>query len=143
MSLWDQRKRLQTSCFVQKPKNIQFTMIWNKSLRCWKQHFFGLVVWSVSTNRCISVTDSSSIILTMNLLVYKMSENSKNISNIISKSPNWRLQMSCFVRPTVQNPRVFSLLSHRTKKSSKSTQLRSWNWWTFYFFAWKKNDSND
>lgn len=45
----------------------------------------------------------------------------------ISSSQIWRLQTASFVRPTVQTSKTFSLKSHKTKKSNKSSHLRSWN----------------
>lgn len=36
------------------------------------------------------------------------------------------LQMSCFVRPTVQNLQLFILRWHKTEESSKSSHRRSW-----------------
>lgn len=45
-----------------------------------------------------------------------------------------RLQIVCFVWPTVQNPRTSGLLSQARKPS----QLRSWNHWLFSIFGRKK-----
>lgn len=45
--------------------------------------------------------------------------------------------MICFVRPTVQNTRIFTLLSYKTKRSRKASDLRSWSQRMFCSFAWK------
>ena len=42
-----------------------------------------------------------------------------------------------FVRLTVQNPKPVRLLSHKTKKSSRSFHLGSWNQHMFYIYAWQ------
>lgn len=46
-----------------------------------------------------------------------------NVKHKWKKCPRWR-EMSCLVQPTVQNPKIFSLL---TEKSRKFLHLRGWN----------------
>lgn len=36
---------------------------------------------------------------------------------IISQSPKWHLQIICSVPPTVQNQKIFTLISYMTKKN--------------------------
>lgn len=45
--------------------------------------------------------------------------------------------IACFVPSTLQSPNIWNLLSHKTNKSNKSSQLRSWKHKTFGSFAWK------
>lgn len=59
------------------------------------------------------------------LFVCNMSVNIEKCYNLTSW--RWRLQMSRFVQLTVQNPKIFSLLSFMTKKSIKFAHLRSCN----------------
>lgn len=56
----------------------------------------------------------------MRALVYKMSLNAH-------RSARWHLQISCFVRSTVQNQRSPVYSNIKQRKSSKSTQWSSWN----------------
>ena len=55
----------------------------------------------------------------------------------ILTSREWRLYMNLFVQLTVQIPEPLRLLSHKTKKSSKSFHLGSWNQHMFDIYAWQ------
>lgn len=63
-------------------------------------------------------------------------ENNKKRSITISKRPNWHLKIVSFVRPTAQNPKIFSLQLYKMDKRGKSSHLRSWRKRLFWVFAW-------
>lgn len=43
----------------------------------------------------------------------------------LSQGPRWRLQLACFVRPTVQNPKIFNKQWYEMEERSKYLRLRS------------------
>lgn len=47
------------------------------------------------------------------------------IAFTISQKPQYGLQFAHFVKPAVQKLNVLNLLSHSTKKSNKTSHLRS------------------
>lgn len=51
------------------------------------------------------------------------------VNNFHFKSPKLRVDSP--------NPKIFSLLSSKTEKSSKDSHLSIWNKWIFVVFAWK------
>lgn len=71
-----------------------------------------------------------------NILVLKCHK----IWNTLFTVSQGHLQMSYFVWPTVQNPKIFRLLSLKARKSSKSSHFRRFNQQTLCIFAWKMTE---
>lgn len=61
--------------------------------------------------------------------MYPFEENSKRTKKVVKKIP-WQFSTAkidiliLFLRPTVQNPKMFSLLSYKSTKSKKRTKRK-------------------
>ncbi len=75
-----------------------------------------------------------------NCLVYEMLKNSEKCRSQVVWAYRDVFQFTCFVWPTVQNPKIFSLLSSMTKTANPDIgELETDNSWTFCL----TNDRND
>ena len=91
------------------------------------QKSLGLQLWfSLSVNVLIIFFNYST-----SCLVYKMSESG---AKMLSQSPRWRPQMSCFVH----NPKIFSLLPSTGVKKPENIHIWETEIWEFWVFSWKK-----
>ena len=64
----------------------------------------------------------------------------KKVTSKFPSCPTWRIRMACFIQPTVQHPKIFTLPSYMMKKSSKVTHLKNWNPQIFDISALKVTD---
>lgn len=72
----------------------------------------------------------------LSCVIYKMSQKSEKYPSQFPKAQGH--QIYCFVSPILKNPNIFSVQSHTTKKSTKSSQSRSWNKKMLCLFALRK-----
>lgn len=63
---------------------------------------------------------------------YKMWENSEK-----------HLQIACFVQTSVQNPKIFGLLSYKKEQKQQILALEKYEPQNFWHFCLKQNDSNE